>query len=115
MAASPSVRLPWVCANAGVPRPSKPVPKAALATVNPVFRKLRRLCLFCSDVLIVIIVESPCFVVVFIGKSFLVCVRNEFVCNFVFVNWVFSRLRVFYVLPSGSRLLIQRRRLSAAK
>jgi hypothetical protein len=46
MAASPAVRLleePLRCADAAVPRASKPVPMVtAPAAANPVFRKLRR-------------------------------------------------------------------------
>src|SRR5579872_3981244 len=42
MAASPAVRLLLDCANAFVPRTSKPVPTVAPAAVSPAFRKPRR-------------------------------------------------------------------------
>src|ERR1700722_3528482 len=42
MAISPAVRLLLDCANAFVPRASKPAPTVAPAAVSPVFRKLRR-------------------------------------------------------------------------
>src|SRR5580700_7144367 len=58
MATSPAVRLLLDCANAFVPCINKPLATVAPAAVSPVFRKLRRVLVISSDVLLAFIFFS---------------------------------------------------------